>query len=201
MTRITQRVVFATAVLVVAVAGAAVAAGSITGTSIKDGTITGKDVKNHSLTKKDFRGSVRGPRGFRGATGPQGPAGPQGPQGTQGPAGLTRIVRTDGPTVSQGALGSGTEVQTSTATCPAGTFVTGGGFATGSIDDLVEYAKSGPTQYSVIAVNEFNQPGSITAHAVCAGGAGVRAASVRSHKTPRTVTRRAARLQAELNAR
>src|SRR4051794_31728157 len=76
MKRVSQRVAFATLVLVVAIAGGAVAAGTITGASVKDGSLTGRDVKNHSLTPKDFRGSVRGPAGPTGSAGPAGPAGP-----------------------------------------------------------------------------------------------------------------------------
>jgi hypothetical protein len=125
MKRISQRVVFATLVLVVAVASAALAAGTITGRSIKDGTITGKDVKNHSLKPKDFKGSVRGPRGLTGPQGPQGPQGPRGPQGLRGPTGP------GGPTdidyevfeLSLAASSTGSDF----VLCPTGFRPTGGG--------------------------------------------------------------------------
>jgi hypothetical protein len=119
MKRVSQRVVFATLVLVVAIAGAAVAAGTITGKDIKNNTITGKDVKNGSLTRKDFKGSVRGPRGF---TGPQGIQGIQGPRGLTGPAGPTALdYEFTTLTVAAGAT------DFDAAVCPTGYFPTGGG--------------------------------------------------------------------------
>lgn len=63
MKRISQRVAFATVVLVVAIAGAAWAAGTITGAEIKNGSLTGKDIKNHSLTAADFKGSLEAVQG------------------------------------------------------------------------------------------------------------------------------------------
>src|SRR4051794_12285451 len=86
-------------------------------------------VKPGVLQAKNLSGSAR--RTLRGARGPHGTQGPP------GPAGVAALTRVDGPAVPQGAFGSGTEVQTSTATCPAGTFVTGGGYELGTIDDIV----------------------------------------------------------------
>lgn len=146
------------------ITGKQIAKHTITARNIKRSAITGSEIKNKSLTPIDFQGSV------------------QGPQGAQGPPGLTSITRVNAPATPQGPFGSGTEVQASTATCPAGMFVTGGGFNAASIDDIVGFAISGPTTYTVIAVNEFSSAGSISAHAVCATGAGVSAsrASLRS---------------------
>lgn len=135
--------------------------------------------------------SKRGKRGPRGFTGLRGPA---------GPAGIANITRTLGPAVYQGPFGSGSEVQTSTATCPAGTYVTGGGYKSDLIENFIEYEISSPTQYSVIAVNEFNQGGTITAQAICAGGAGLSASSVRSKQAPQAVLAKAQQLQSQVDA-
>jgi hypothetical protein len=132
--------------------------------------------------------------------GPRGPRGPRGFKGAPGSAGLSHIVRVDGPATSQGAFGSGSEVQSSVATCPAGTYTTGGGFESGTLDNIVAYQKSSPTQYAVISVNEFGSPNSIKAHAVCAGGNAVSAAAVRSKMPSARVTRLAEQLQARLDA-
>lgn len=161
---------------------ALIAALSITG-AIGVSAASGDDHKA-STAKKGKRGP-RGPRGFR---------------GPQGPAGIANITRVNGPAVYQGPFGSGLEVQTSTATCPAGTYVTGGGYKSDLIENFIEYAMSSPTQYSVIAVNEFNQGGTITAHAICAGGSGLTASSVRSKKTPQAVLAKARQMQSDLDA-
>jgi hypothetical protein len=65
-------------------------------------------------------------------TGPQGPAGPAGatgpagPQGPQGPAGITSMTTASADMQPFGLPGSPSEPY-ATATCPAGTVVTGGG--------------------------------------------------------------------------
>ena len=94
------------------------AAQLVTGRQIANNSITGKDVKNKSLTKGDFRGSVRGPRGPRGAQGPAGPQGSQGPAGSSG-FGVIRYVQ-EFATFADG------EADSFSATCPAGTYPTGG---------------------------------------------------------------------------
>ncbi len=135
--------------------------------------------------------SKRGKRGPRGFTGSRGPA---------GPAGIASISRVNGPAVYQGPFGSGLEVQTSTATCPVGTFVTGGGYKSDLIENFIEYSISSATQYSVIAVNEFSQGGTITAQAICAAGSGLSASSVRSKKSPQAVLAKAQQMQSDLDA-
>lgn len=189
--RVSPAVPISIAALMLAGTGGAYAATQITGAQIKNGSITGIDIKNKSLTTSDFKGSVAGPRGSQGTQGLQGPAG--------APA-TTTVTRVSGLTVAQGASGSGAEVQTSVATCPPGTVVTGGGYVTGSILDVVSYALSSPSQYVVIAVNEFSQANSITAQAVCAGGSSASMASVSSSATPATVMRLVQRMQAKLDA-
>lgn len=67
----------------------------------------------------------KGEKGDTGATGPggpQGPAGPQGSTGAQGPPGMSGYVVVEGPAVTMGFAA------TSTAVCPVGKFVLGGGF-------------------------------------------------------------------------
>jgi hypothetical protein len=172
------------------VGSAQIKSNSVATSDIRSNAVTSTKIKNGSLLKTDFAfGQL-----------PAGATGPAGPAGAPGPAGLTSLTRVDSAPVPQGAFGSGAEVQTATATCPAGSFVTGGGYVAGTIDDIVSFAKSGVTQYSVIAVNEFNTAGSIAAEAICASGAGVTARSVRSTATPAAITDKARSLQAELDA-
>jgi Collagen triple helix repeat (20 copies) len=74
----------------------------------------------------------QGPAGERGPAGEQGPQGPAGPQGEQGPAGPQGEQGPAGPMAqlqvvsAAGPLMSGNPAQ-STAVCPAGTQVVGGG--------------------------------------------------------------------------
>jgi hypothetical protein len=175
------------------VGSAQIKSNAVATSDIRSNAVTSTKIKNGSLLKTDFAfGQL--------PAGATGPAGPAGAPGAPGPAGLTSLTRVDSAAVPQGAFGSGTEVQTATATCPAGSFVTGGGYVAGTIDDIVSFAKSGVTQYSVIAVNEFNTAGSITAQAICASGAGVTARSVRSSATPAAILDKTRSLQAELDA-
>lgn len=167
------------------IVAALIAALSITGAiGVSAASGDGGQKASASASKK----GKRGPRGKRGFTGPQ------------GPAGIASITRVNGPAVYQGSFGSGSEVQTSTATCPAGMYVTGGGYNSSVIENFVEYSISSATQHSVIAVNYFNQGGTITAQAVCVGGGGLTAASVRSRKTPQAVLAKAQQLQSALDA-
>lgn len=190
VSRMARLLVLFAAVAVVG-AGSATAARMITGAQVRNSSLTGADIRNKSLTSLDFTGSVRGPAG---------PAGPAGAPGAPGAAGVASITRVDGPAVAQGAFGSGSEVQTSTATCPPGSFVTGGGYNSQGIDNLIEYAKSSPTQYSVIAVNFRNVATTISAHAICAAGPGLAPAIARSTAVPASVAARASALQDEVNA-
>jgi hypothetical protein len=199
-------VVAATIIAALLMSGAAYGGSKITSAQIKDGTITGRDIRDRGITGRDLDdstlsvdkltlGALNQLKGAVGAAGPAGPAGPTGPSGT------SSITRVNGPRVAQGAFGSGTEVQLSTATCPAGTYVTGGGFDAESIENFVGYAHSSLTQYAVIAVNEFSQAGSITAQAVCAGGSSVVASRVRSRAAPPSAIALARRMQSELDSR
>ena len=123
------------------------AAQLITGRQIANSSITGKDVKNKSLTQGDFKGSVRGPRG---AQGPAGPQGPQGPAGTGG-FGVLRYVQ-EFATFADGEAGI------FSATCPAGTYPTGGSAwawdATTNTVDHPEVITSDGLAYSASGVGQ-----------------------------------------------
>lgn len=138
--------------------------------------------------------------GKRGPRGPRGPRGFQGPAGPAGPAGIANVARVSGPSAYQGAPGSGYEVNSSTATCPPGSYVTGGGFDSDAPDNVVAYAWASATQYGVIAINEWVSSNSITAQAICARGAGLSASS-RSKKTPARVVRKVKQLQSSVDKR
>lgn len=167
------------------IVAALIAALSITGAiGVSAASGDGGQKASASASKK----GKRGPRGKRGFTGPQ------------GPAGIASISRVAGPSVYQGPLGSGSEVKTSTATCPAGTYVTGGGYNSSIIENFIEFEWSSATQYSVIAVNYFNQGGTITAQAICAAGPGLTAAGVRSKKPPQAVLAKAQQMQSAIDA-
>ncbi len=104
----------------------------VTGRQIANNSITGKDVKNRSLTPRDFKGSVRGSRGAQGPRGVQGARGPQGANGTNG-FGLLRYPEVV-TTFSDG------EADVVEATCPAGTYPTGGSaWATDTATSTVDH--------------------------------------------------------------
>jgi hypothetical protein len=128
-------IVVAVAAVVIATAGSATAAGLITSSQIKndtissadirDDTIRSADVRNHSLVVDDFKpGQI--PEGPRGATGATGPGGRPGAPGRDGFGLLTYAHRSE-------RLANGDSVEL-IATCPPGTFVTGGD--AGAFDDV-----------------------------------------------------------------
>jgi hypothetical protein len=91
------------------------------------------------------------------------------------------------------ASGAGTgTVQSSTATCPAGTIVTGGGWETGA-RTFIAYAAKGANDYSVIAVNAAPITATIKALAICASP---NAAPVAAAASRTTVARRLAQVRA-----
>jgi hypothetical protein len=116
-----------------------------------------------------------GPAKAQPLRGPRGPRGKRGPRGPAGPAGIAALTALDGPAVPQCAYGSGgCEVASSTATCPAGTYVVGGGFQGSTPGDTIVYARRVSTSaYGVIAVNFWDTPATISAQAICAGGQGI----------------------------
>jgi hypothetical protein len=185
--------------LVVATAGTATAARLITGAQIETGTITSRniknntirsrDVRNHSLLARDFRAGQlpRGPRGFTGAPGPRGPAGPAGQNGTNGFGVLQYPFDTD-------VISTGTSEELD-ATCPAGTFPTGG--AASAFDDttgtdvgqtvvqsqfLVFDANGNPVGYGADFSNTTGAGVDIAVEGVCANANQVVAKSDHRHR-------------------
>ncbi len=152
------------------------AAQLITGRQIANSSITGKDVKNKSLTKGDFQGSVRGPSGAQGPPGPQGAQGPAGKNGTNG-FGVLRypeVVRTF----------SSSEADIFAATCPAGTYPTGGSAWAWNPTDEVDhpevitsqglaFSDSGPTGYFANVNNTTVGDVDVVVDVVCANASQV----------------------------
>jgi hypothetical protein len=113
--------VIASIALLVALAGTSVAAvsalprASVGTVQLKDNAVTSRKVKNFSLVRSDFKlGQI--PRGPTGARGPQGPPGPA------GAAGVAALERKDVLTPTSSA-----NVKTTSAVCPTGKHVIGGG--------------------------------------------------------------------------
>jgi hypothetical protein len=134
--------------------------------------------------------------------GPRGRRGPRGPRGPQGPAGIATLLSVDGTPVAQCADGGGAcQVAASTAVCPAGSYVVGGGFNASTPDDVVGYARRvNATSYGVIAVNFWPTDSTISAHVVCAAGAGITPQSVQ-RGTPRGMTQKLSELRSQLENR
>ena len=124
---------------------------------------------NGSLLKKDFK-SGQLPRGRQGDPGDPGDPGPP------GIATVGSISGSAGPMCMQS--GGACQVGSSTATCPAGSVVVGGGWTSDSVTVTVPFAaRTGGTTYGVIGINYDPADRSITAQAICAVGPGVSAAA------------------------
>ena len=108
---------------------------------LRNGAVTATKIKPHSLVASDFaRGSLRGgPQGVRGPAGPHGTPGATGQQGKPGATGAQGTPGATGGPKGDSGTAHTTLVQKSiivspgqeaavSATCPAGTTVTGGGF-------------------------------------------------------------------------
>jgi hypothetical protein len=155
-----KRILFLTAVVLIAFSGVAWGAASITGKNIKNGSVTGKDIKNHSLSGKDFSGSVRGSAGATGATGPRGVNGATGAKGATGVAKIT-VVRVQ---VSEEETGI------AFAFCPAGSLpISGGGIAVSTYlwaSVMVRDDNTGKIGWAAAA----NPGDTIAAYAYCSTG-------------------------------
>lgn len=160
-----KRVLFMTAVMLVALAGVAWGAATITGRDVKDSSLTSKDVKNRSLKTADLsRGAVRS---LKGNAGPQGAQGPSGPAGPAGPVNLGSIVRVESAEV---VIAAG-DVDHATASCPAGHGLLSGGFTYISADGEVFYEQDfgSRNSWSVGGDNlDSSVTGELTAFAFCA---------------------------------
>jgi hypothetical protein len=129
-------------------------------------SVGSRQVINGSLLKADFKAG-------------QLPRGPRGPAGDPGPAGIATVGAIDGPAAAMCAVGGGgCQVAGSTATCPTGSVVVGGGWKSDSVLLSVSFAaRTGGTTYGVIGINDTGIAASITAQAICAVGPGVQSAA------------------------
>jgi hypothetical protein len=110
---------------------------------------------------------AQGEKGETGPIGPQGPAGAQGETGATGPAGPkgdTGPAGDDGVSGYQLVTGSGSN-NTSTASCPNGKKVIGGG-ANASSNATI--GSSYPSSQTTWTVTNRAGTGSVTAYAICA---------------------------------
>ena len=123
-----------------------------------------------SGTRRGPRGA-RGPRGFTGDPGADGAQGAVGPQGAQGPAGgftNAGVQYINGPLAS--VQYSPALVGSSTAVCPSGTRVLGGGWDLGTVFlPIIAVSKPVPdgSGWYVLAGSSYGN-GTIRAVAVCA---------------------------------
>ena len=174
MRRFNPATVIACLALAFALGGTGYAAGSAL---LPRNSVGSKQVINHSIAKIDLKAPLpRGPRGFTGARGLQGPAGPQ------GSAGITQITTVDGPATAQCAYPGGEcQIATSSAVCPTGFKVVGGGhISTGFTNIVLFSAITGAQTYSVVAENESSSANTIKATANCLAGPGLMATSAAS---------------------
>jgi hypothetical protein len=134
-------------------------------TLLPSNSVGTRQVINHSLLKQDFKPGQL-PRGR------QGPAGSPGDQGPPGVATVGSVSGPAGPMCANG--GAACQVGSSTATCPAGSVIVGGGWTSDSVTVSVPFAaRTGGTTYGVIGINYDPAARSITAQAICAVGPGV----------------------------
>jgi hypothetical protein len=148
--------------------------------------------------KPSVRRALKGNRGPRGFPGSRGGQGAQGTPGATGPAGIATVHDVSNTTSYCQFGGGSCAVALVTATCPSGSFVTGGG----AYDDTIQTPIStfaGPTTYAAVSNNESSFTGSLTVTAVCASGSGLQA-SIRHNslmRAPDAASRLAARLRAQ----
>jgi len=160
-----RRNVIAYLALLFALSGSSYAATTL----LPSNSVGTRQVINHSLLKQDFRPGQL----------PRGPQGPAGDTGDQGPPGISTVGSVGGPAGPMCANGGGAcQVGSSTATCPAGSVVVGGGWTSDSVTVTVPFAaRTGGTTYGVIGINYDSADRSITAQAICAVGPGIQSAA------------------------
>jgi hypothetical protein len=112
---------------------------------------------------------------------------------------INRWGLVDGDAIAQGATGSGNEIQATEVTCPSGWAAIGGGFDTGTTDDIVSTAVLLPAHnsYAVIATNESTTASFVRAHAFCVHGAWDASAFKNDSMTPRQFANRVRAFRAE----
>ena len=150
--------------LLVALSGTAVAA--------SNGLILGSQIKNHSIgASKLTPNAVSFLRGRVGPPGSSGAPGPAGPQGVAGPQSIA-LDQVLGTAVTQCAAGGGgCQAAIATASCPSDMVAIGGGYVTGTPNDVVAAARvSAATAYRVDAVNYWAAPSWVQAYVVCMRG-------------------------------
>jgi len=111
-----------------------------------------------------------GPVGPAGTPGAAGPPGPQGPEGPQGPAGPPGPGLSQYEIVSASVSVPGNDHMGTTAECPGGKKLVGGGVISGAPGSLF-LTESGPLsdhEWEVFAVNTDSNPHLITVKAICA---------------------------------
>src|SRR5882724_1021920 len=135
-------------------------------TLLPSNSVGTRQVINGSLLKKDFKSG-------------QLPRGRQGDPGDPGPPGIATVGSVSGPAGPMCMQSGGAcQVGSSTATCPAGSVVVGGGWTSDSVTVTVPFAaRTGGTTYGVIGINYDPADRSITAQAICAVGPGVSTAA------------------------
>lgn len=147
--KLSPALVIATVALFVALGGSAVAAKHYIITS-------SSQVKNGSLKAVDLSRGAR--RTLHGARGPAGPAGPQGPAG---PVNLSHMTRVE----VAGVIAAG-DVNSVTATCPAGMGVVTGGYVDlGAGSTVFINDTEGSSNSWVIGSDNFNSSLSDEVHA------------------------------------
>jgi hypothetical protein len=138
-------------------------------TLLPSNSVGTRQVINGSLLKKDFKSGQL----------PRGRQGDPGDPGNPGPPGVATVGSVSGPAGPMCMQSGGAcQVGSSTATCPAGSVVVGGGWTSDSVTVTVPFAaRTGGTTYGVIGINYDSAGRSITAQAICAVGPGVSAAA------------------------
>ena len=139
-------------------------------TLLPSNSVGTRQVINGSLLKKDFKSGQL----------PRGRQGDPGDRGDPGPPGIATVGSVNGPAGPMCGNGGGAcQVGSSTATCPTGSVVVGGGWTSDSVTVTVPFAaRTGGTTYGVIGISYDPADRSITAQAICAVGPGVQSAAV-----------------------
>lgn len=174
-------------IIAIGAASSAGAAKLITGGQIKNGSIRLVDLSRSA--RRALRGRA-GPAGQRGAAGPAGAQGPAGAAGPAGPSGVSSSEEVAGSRVAMAATGdpAANNVQSSTATCPAGTVVVGGGWESG-VRTFIGVARMSGNGYFVIGINTSTLTADLTAKAICARGGGAVAAAASRRSSVDIATR------------